>query len=68
MKQCKHQNCHEPVDTEADRSKPSCIYWDRLDDEKSKVVMFTSKECKHGYCSYHARILEHQMMGVGKES
>jgi len=35
MKQCKHQNCHEPVDTEADRSKPSCIYWDRLDDEKS---------------------------------
>ena len=68
MKQCKWKDCHEPVETEADKTKPSCIYWDRHDEEKARVVMFTSRECKHGYCYYHASALAHQLIKVGKET
>ena len=67
MKRCKYPECSEPVETEADKTKPSCIYWNRHD-EKARVVMFTSRECKHGYCYYHASALAHQLIKVGKET
>lgn len=67
VKTCKWSGCDELVDTEPDKDKPSCIYWDRGNEKNSKVVMFTSKKCEHGYCSRHARRLYYQRFGVGKE-
>lgn len=74
MMKCKYRDpedplstCDNEVDTKPDKSKPSCD-WFRFSDKVSEVAMFPSRECAHGLCSYHARKLYYEKLGVGRES
>lgn len=51
------EKCDEPVDTEADKSKPSVLTKKEVNGQMMMVAMFPSKVCNHGLCSYHARKL-----------
>ena len=56
---CKVRGCYNFVDTEPDKTKPSCNWFrfphGKSDESKcSQVAMYPSKECSHGLCYYHA--------------